>query len=179
MHILVAVASRHGGTREIAEAIGDELRLAGLNADVREADDVPNVDDCAGIVLSSAVYMGNWCAGARDFVARNRTKLATIPVLLFSSGPIGAPDPRPHGDPGRIAELTQATHALEHRVFAGKLDEAGLSLPERLVSRMVRAQSGDFRDWPAIRAWAREIAASMKEGNLPTAQPTQVQPVGV
>jgi menaquinone-dependent protoporphyrinogen oxidase len=171
----VAVASRHGSTREIA----DELRLAELNADVRDTEDVSTLDEYSGIVLGSAVYMGNWCAGAREFVERHRTKLATVPVWLFSSGPIGAPDPRPHGDPGRIAEFAQATHAREHRVFAGKLNEADLGLSERLVSRMVGAQSGDFRDWSAIRTWAREIAASMQSSSQASALPTQVGPAGV
>ena len=175
MPILVAVASRHGSTREIAEAIADELRLAGLNADARNVEEVSNLDEYSGIVLGSAVYMGNWSAGARDFVQHHRTRLATIPVWLFSSGPIGAPDPRPHGDPGGVVELTRATRAVEHRVFAGKLDEAELGRAERLVSRMVGAQSGDFRDWSAIRAWAREIAASLTAGALPA----QVRPAGV
>jgi menaquinone-dependent protoporphyrinogen oxidase len=175
MHILVAVASRHGSTREIADTIADELRLVGLSADVRDAEEVLTIDDYAGVVLGSAVYMGNWCAAARAFVERHRTELRSIPVWLFSSGPIGAPDPQPHGDPSRVAEFALATHALEHRVFAGKLDDAGLSIPERLVCRMVGAQSGDFRNWPAIRTWARDIAASMNAGDLATVPPTNVQ----
>lgn len=33
MKVLVAVASRHGSTREIAGAIADELRATGIEAD--------------------------------------------------------------------------------------------------------------------------------------------------
>ena len=33
----------------------------------------------------------------------------------------------------------------------------------RMVIRMVRAPYGDFRDWPAIAKWGREIAGSVVE----------------
>jgi menaquinone-dependent protoporphyrinogen oxidase len=29
--------------------------------------------------------------------------------------------------------------------------------------------AGDFRDWPAIEAWAREIAAALTAGKVPAA----------
>lgn len=54
----------------------------------------------------------------------------------------------------------QATHARDHRIFAGRLDASTLSLGERVAVRAVRAPEGDFRDWAAIRGWAREIAAA-------------------
>jgi menaquinone-dependent protoporphyrinogen oxidase len=56
------------------------------------------------------------------------------------------------------------------RVFAGKLDHASLSLDhaslsrvERLMVRAQRAPVGDFRDWDAIRAWARGVGGELSE----------------
>ena len=56
------------------------------------------------------------------------------------------------------------------RVFAGKLDHASLSLDhaslsrvERLMVRAQRAPEGDFRDWDAIRAWARGVGGELSE----------------
>jgi len=55
------------------------------------------------------------------------------------------------------------TQAREHKVFAGKLDKQSLGLAERFVTRVVQAPEGDFRDWQAIRDWARSIAASLNQ----------------
>lgn len=159
MKVLVAVASRHGSTREIAGAIADELRAAGLDVDCREAGEVTDVAGYDAAVLGSAVYMGSWQPDALRLVERHREGLAGIPVWLFSSGPLGSDDPRFH--PRQIPDLMQATHARDHRIFAGRLDASTLSLSERLVVRAVRAPEGDFRDWAAMRGWAREIAATL------------------
>jgi menaquinone-dependent protoporphyrinogen oxidase len=55
----------------------------------------------------------------------------------------------------------RATHARGHRVFVGKLNPGDLGFGERLMAKVVKAPEGDFRDWDAIRAWAREIAAAL------------------
>jgi len=60
--------------------------------------------------------------------------------------------------PENVEELLALTGAREHEVFVGKLDKGELGLGERLVTRAVKAPEGDFRDWGAIRRWARIIA---------------------
>jgi menaquinone-dependent protoporphyrinogen oxidase len=105
--------------------------------------------------------MGNWLPEARDFVDRNRQRLAAVPVWLLSSGPLGQDDPQPHGDPAHLDELMQATHARGHRIFVGKLDKSELGLRERLAAKMVKPPEGDFRDWEAIRAWTDDIATAL------------------
>jgi menaquinone-dependent protoporphyrinogen IX oxidase len=40
--------------------------------------------------------------------------------------------------------------------FAGALDYNKLSWPTKMIMKSKGAQEGDFRDWNAIRAWARE-----------------------
>lgn len=158
MKILVAVASRHGSTREIADAIADELRASGHAVARRDAHDVDLDDAYDAAIVGSAIYLGSWLADARQFVTRNRARLATVPVWLFSSGPLGADHSQPKENPIHLAELMQLTGAREHRIWVGKLDRSQLGLGERLIARMVRAPEGDFRDWGAVRAWAREIA---------------------
>ncbi len=157
MRALVAVASKHGSTREIAGAVAEELRAGGVDAVLREAGEVEAIDGYGAVVLGSAVYVGNWLPEARQFVERHRAGLAQIPFWLFSSGPLGADDPQPPGDPAGIAELMQTMLVRDHRVFVGKLDGQSLGFVERLIARAVHAPEGDFRDWGAIRGWAREI----------------------
>ena len=43
--VLVAYGTKHGATREIAEAIAEELRRAGHGVDCMEAEAVKGVDD--------------------------------------------------------------------------------------------------------------------------------------
>ena len=161
MTILVAAASRHGSTHEIAEAIAQELRTTGHAVEVRNAGDVGDAARYDAVIIGSAVYMGNWLPEARDFVDRNRERLQAVPVWLFSSGPLGQDDPQPHGDPTHLDEVMQATRARGHRIFVGKLDKSELGLGERLATKMVKAPEGDFRDWEAIRGWADEIATAL------------------
>jgi menaquinone-dependent protoporphyrinogen oxidase len=161
MKVLVIVVSKHGSTGEIAEKIAAELRASGLEVDLRGGDAARDISGYKAVVLGSAVYTGGWLAPAKRFARSHASVLRSMPVWLFSSGPIGADEPKPLGDPAEIPELMALTRAREHRVFAGNLDKGKLSLAERLVTRVVQAPEGDFRDWEAVRAWARSIAASL------------------
>jgi menaquinone-dependent protoporphyrinogen oxidase len=164
MKVLVAAASRHGSTSEIAEAIGDELRDRGLEADVKRADEVHDLAGYDAVVLGSAVYVGKWLDPARDLVEKRADELCTLPVWLFSSGPIGEPlRPAPE-DAVDVAPLVSATRARGHRLFGGKLDKDRLGFGEKAVVLAFRAPEGDFRDWGEIRTWASEIAGELGGG---------------
>lgn len=158
MKVLVTAASKHGTTAEIADAIAKVLRTAGLEVDVIEPDAVAGIADYDAVVLGSGVYAGHWLKPARAFVERHEAALRDRPVFLFSSGPIGDP-PRPLEDPAEVATIDEATMALDHRVFAGRLTESELGAGERLIIKMVRAPFGDFRSWEDIDDWALAIAS--------------------
>jgi menaquinone-dependent protoporphyrinogen oxidase len=112
-------------------------------------------------VLGSAVYAGHWLQPARELVDRCGSELAARPVWLFSSGPIGDP-PKPEEDPVDVAEITAATRAREHRVFAGKLVKKQLRFPDKAIVSALRVPEGDFRDWAEIRGWAAGIAGALR-----------------
>lgn len=160
MNILIAVASRHGSTREIADALAQELRDCGHAITLRSVDEIDTVEAYDAVIVGSAVYMGAWLPEARRFVEQYEVQLRAVPVWLFSSGPLGLEEPLQQDGPAHLAALMQATQARAHRVFVGKLDKGALGFGERLAVKMVKAPEGDFRDWTAIRAWAREIAAT-------------------
>jgi len=163
MTVLVAYASKHDATAEIAEAIGSTLTDRGLEAIVSAVEQVEDLDGADAVVLGSAVYMGKWLEAARDFVDVQATELAGRPVWLFSSGPIGDP-PRPAAeDAVNVEEIVERTQAREHRVFAGRLERARLGFAARAVMTAFRAAEGDFRDWDEIAVWAESIAASVQE----------------
>jgi menaquinone-dependent protoporphyrinogen oxidase len=161
MRVLVAVASRHGATREIAEAIGRTLRERGLDAQVRDVEEAGDPAEWDAVVLGSAVYAGHWLGPAQKLTEDQGEALRARPVWLFSSGPIGDP-PRPEGEAAvASAALVEATGAREHRIFAGRLDKSLLSFGERAIVLAFRAAEGDFRDWAAIEAWAGEVADAL------------------
>jgi menaquinone-dependent protoporphyrinogen oxidase len=160
VRVAVVFASRYGSTAEIAEAIAAELRAAGHDASAVDADgDAPGEADA--YVLGSAVYAGRWLKPMRKLAERHAEQLRGRPVWLFSSGPLGEEEPEPAEDPVDVEELMKETGAREHVVFAGKLDHEKLNVAERLLVRALKAPEGGFRDWDAIRDWARAIVPEL------------------
>lgn len=158
--VLVAYATRYGATQEIAEALAEALRHDGHAADLRAADHVETLDPYDAAVLGSAVYYGHWLDPARDLAARFAPELTGLPVWLYSSGPLGPPDRLvPKGDCVDVASVAEATGAIDHRTFAGKLDKSALDFREKAVVAALHPSEGDFRDWEAINGYAGEIAA--------------------
>jgi len=162
MKVLVTAASRHGATTEVAASIGAILQAAGHEVHVLRPSDVTGLDGFDAAVVGSAVYIGRWLEPARDLVEREKVALCRIPVWLFSSGPIGDP-PKPVEEPLDDSPLAALVGAREHRAFAGCVDRKRLGFGERAILAAVRAPEGDFRPWPEIEAWAREISAGLVE----------------
>jgi menaquinone-dependent protoporphyrinogen oxidase len=163
MRVLISVASRHGSTTELAEAIRHVLEGAGAQVTVVAAGEAASIGDHDAIIVGSGVYAGRWLTSARRFVEENAAELQRMPVWLFSSGPLGDP-PIPSDDPVDAARLATLIGARGHRVFAGSLARERLGLAERAVVRVVGAPYGDFRDWPEVTRWAEEIAAGLMAG---------------
>ncbi len=161
MRVLVTAASKHGATREIAQAIATELTAEGISAEQREINDVATIEGYDAVILGSAVYVGKWMGEAKDFVATHGKELRQRPVWLFSSGPLGT-TPYPNEDPVDVPAMMEATAARGHRLLVGALDHAKLGIGERLVVRAVRAPYGDFRDPATIREWAHHVAEELR-----------------
>lgn len=157
MNILVTVASKHGATAEIGEALGSHLAERGMQVNVLPPEAVEEVGSYDAVIIGSAVYAGHWRREAVDLARRQASALRGRPVWLFSSGPLGAP-PVPTGDPVDVGDVMTQTAAREHRVFGGDLERDQLGFGERAVVGMVRAPYGDYRDWHDVEAWADEIA---------------------
>ena len=162
MHVLVATASKHGATREIAEAIGRTLDAEGVSATVMGAGAVESLAGYDAFVIGSAVYVGHWLKDARDLVEQHASVLSAHPTWLFSSGPLGTPPKPDVGHAVDVTAIVASSGAREHRVFAGKIDKHELGFGERAAMLAVRAADGDFREWDEIEEWAREIAAAVR-----------------
>jgi menaquinone-dependent protoporphyrinogen oxidase len=157
MKVLVTTASKHGATAEIGAMIAEVLRDAGLEVTETPASDVNSVAEYEAVVLGSGVYAGRWLGEARELVKRDSSALRGRMVWLFSSGPVGDP-PKPVADPADVPEVLELSGAIEHVVFAGRIDRSELGLGERAIVALVKAPDGDFRQWAEVREWAGRVA---------------------
>jgi menaquinone-dependent protoporphyrinogen oxidase len=70
-------------------------------------------------------------------------------------------------EPKEFAELREALHPRDAHVFFGAWDPDAppANVAERIFRMMPVSRDllpvGDFRDWPAIEAWADSIAADL------------------
>lgn len=166
MSVLVAAASRHGATAEIADRIAADLADRGVSVETQTlpiaGDDISRYD---AFVIGSGIYLGKWLKDATRFVEAHSAELASHPSWLFASGSIVG-DPPVGDDPNALRaslaeRLVAATHAREHKLFAGKLDTSKLGSCEKLPVRMAHGREGDWRDWQEVDAWADSIATAL------------------
>jgi len=156
MTVLVAYATRHGSTREVAEDIAGTLRALGADVELREACGVPGpggfARDRAGtwslVVLGAPLYSGRWHRDAHRFLRRHQKDLAGVPVAVFGLGPRSA-DEQAWRRSREQLDRAVAKHAwltpAAVEVFGG-VDPPG-KRPRR-----------DLRDWAQIEAWAAGMA---------------------
>ena len=160
--ILVAYASRHGSTAEVAEAVAQVLRDAGARVDVVRAREVRSVELYDGVILGSACRVGRVLPEAVAFARRHRDALMGKAVAYFDVG-LTMKDDTPENRAvaeGCLQELRLLREPVRIGTFAGKLERKRLGAPLRFLLARAKPDipEGDFRDWGAIRAWARELA---------------------
>jgi menaquinone-dependent protoporphyrinogen oxidase len=162
---LVTVASKHGGTLEIAEAISRALEEHGVSAELVTMDKVRDVGSYDACVVGSGIHLGNWLKEARNFIDTHARELAERPTWLFGSGSIVGTPPvadDPNALRAGVGErLVEMTDARGLKLFAGKLNMSKLGLLEKAAVRGAHAREGDYRDWEEIEHWATEIATEL------------------
>jgi len=181
-HVLVAYVTHSGSTAEVAAAVGEELKGLGHRVDVLAASEVPDLSAYDAFVAGGLLYRFGWHPAMVAFLRKHQADLQKKPLALFVTGlrPATATDgegmpcpvhvydvPDTESSQTLAASLKNALPLIEALAprslayFRGKVDPAVLWVPERIVMwiimRISRMQPGDYRDWDAIRAWAREL----------------------
>ncbi|GIK76714.1 MAG: flavodoxin [Acidobacteria bacterium] len=166
MEVLVAYASKHGSTAEIAAAVAAEIREHGLGADCVAAGEVADVERYDAVVLGSAVYLKRWQGDARHFLRVHAKALAGRPFWVFSSGPTGDPaeDDVAWQEPKRTIARAEKLGARDHVVFGGRVSPEGGRM-QRTMAEGMPEEYRDRRDWDQIRAWAAGVAAELRAGD--------------
>jgi menaquinone-dependent protoporphyrinogen oxidase len=164
--VLVAHASRHGSTQEVAEAVAGTLRTRGLAVDVLPAAGVAHLRQYSAVVLGGALYAGRLHKDARRLLARHRDALAARTLAVFALGPKTLD-----------AESVASSRAQLDRALTG-VEPAfvaifgGVIRPEALRFPLNRIPAVDARDWDAIERWANEVADGVEAARRSVAQVT-------
>lgn len=79
---LLVYATRHGSTREVADAVAEELRTAFASVDVREAKAAPPPAGYDAVIVGGPMIMG-WHKDAEKYLRRHKGQLAAVPFAVF------------------------------------------------------------------------------------------------
>lgn len=158
--ILVTYASKAGSTAEVANAISQTLGAQGNQVDAIPVRKVATLEGYDQIVLGSAIRASHWLPEALNFLKKNQAVLSQKPVSFFTVC-LTLSDDTPENRKLVEAYLTPVRTILEPismGFFAGKMDPSKLNFIERMIIKAIKAPSGDFRNWEAIEAWAKELS---------------------
>ena len=175
MRVLVAHASAHGSTAEIAERLAASLAAAGPDVDLRPVVDVASLSGYDAAVIGSAIHDGAWLPDAHTFLVQHKAALAKRPTWLFSVSSVGATSSaygsfgtalqrRMRRDPRAIYEARSALEHLDHHAFAGVLTPEDWSKGSIRLFKLLGGRFGDHRDWDDVDQWAAGIGRSLTSG---------------
>ncbi len=168
MRILIAFASKRGGTGGLANMIGDELRDAGYQPVISPAAGIYDLTEFDAVILASALYGNRWLHDAKRFARRNAAALSELPVWLVSSGPLnGSAESEDIAPTKRVAKLMNRIGARGHVTFGGRLAADASGFP---ASAMAKTRAGDWRDRDHVKRWAKSVVAALEAAENPAPQ---------
>ena len=154
--LIVVYGTKHGSTREVAEALAQAL-----DADVFPAARIADLSDYDGVVVGGSLYMGRWHPDAVDFLRRHRRTLAEVPFAVFALGPSTMDPPDVAESRAQLVRAVAKVPEIEPfavAIFGGAID------PKKLRFPLSKLPASDARDWEQIRRWAAEIESTFDYG---------------
>ncbi len=165
--ILVAYASESGTTAEVAEAIGEVLCQEGNTVETKWVKNVNDLNNYDAVIIGSAIQYDRWMPEATEFVTANQNILSKLPVAYFftclalSIQNEKAAKKKAMAYSDKLYLLVPQVKPVDVGRFAGVLDYNKLSFFFRLIFKVILSilgvQEGDYRDWDAIRSWAKGL----------------------
>jgi menaquinone-dependent protoporphyrinogen oxidase len=167
--ILVAYASKCGSTGETAQTIAEVLSQSGIAVDVRLAKEVKELSPYRAVVLGSAVRMGRLLGEVEEFAKTNQSALSNLPTAYFTLCTTMKEDTPANRETvtGYFASLRAIKEPVALGLFAGKVDHSTLPPLWRFFASRDKSGAmaeGDYRDWPAIHAWAAQVGSALVGG---------------
>jgi menaquinone-dependent protoporphyrinogen oxidase len=169
--LLVAYASEHGSTHEVAAVVAARLRETGLDVELRPANEVPDLRPYRGVVLGGAIYVGRLHPDAVGFLQRHQTILARLPLAVFALGPRTLEPSDLASSRSRLMQALEKSpdvHPYEIAVFGGVIDPTTLRFP------LNRLHASDARDWDDVDAFALRCARAYDDRDAAAGLPLEV-----
>ena len=178
MRVLVVYGTRWGGTREVAERIGDTLRGDKHLVEVVEAKTDPQVNGFDLVIIGSGIRADSWTKSALSFLEKNAKLLRCKKTALFVSCQMAdrENEARDKAKQKYLLEISEkfGLKPISHGFFGGFLDFSkshGLLVDIIVrVNRRNLKKNGldtskiyDTRDWIKIAAWTHEVVALAPE----------------
>lgn len=167
INVLVAYASTHGSTQEVAEAVAATLREHGLAVDLQPARNVCTLEGYSAVVLGAPLYMFHLHKDALRFLSQHQKALTGgLPVAIFAGGPFASGDEKEWQEVRKQLDQELAKfpwlRPVAVEVIGGKFDPARLHFPWNLIPALRQMPPSDLRDWEAIHRWASILAAQLQ-----------------
>lgn len=170
MKVLVAYATAHGSTAEVAERISGALQKHGIHATSANVQEIASVEGYDAFILGTAVHAGTWLPDMTAFVKRTAPSIGQKPVYLWVNC-IRILEQYGYDhvvEYYMVPEVLEGLNIREKTAFAGKLrlDEVDWNERWTLAARYDGTTwpsnfDGDFRDWEKISVWADKVAAEL------------------
>ena len=164
--VLVAYGTRAGSTAGVAERVADVLNR---NVFAAQAVDVKKVKDAASydaVVLGSSVRASKLKPEVLKFLDKNEAVLNAKPFAAFVVClAMKEPDGKSRATASAYLDPVRLRiKPLSEGLFAGALNLEKLGLVERTIMKAMKAESGDFRKWDEVEAWAASLAPLFATG---------------
>jgi menaquinone-dependent protoporphyrinogen oxidase len=172
--ILIVYATTHGHTAKIAARVAKAARGADARVDVREVEDVGEVEpeDLDGLIVGASVHGGRHQDSIVEWATRHVKPLQDLPSAFFSVSLTAAADDAEaqRATDGYLAGFAERTGWSPDRAqaFAGALQYREYDLFTRVLMVLLMQAGGrptdtrrdyDYTDWDAVERFGREFVA--------------------
>ena len=154
--LLIAYGTVAGSTKEVAQAIAEEMQNAGAHVDIKPVEDLKTIEGYDAIVVGTAVRMFHILGKTRRFLKRNKNALQNIPTAYFLVClTMGEETPENIEQAKKYAQpMIETKEPVSLGLFGGCIDHEKLN--DFFGKTMKSVPEQDHRDWDLISAWGRE-----------------------
>lgn len=167
MKILVGYASGYGSTSTYAQVVGEELRSAGHDAEVREAREVKSLDEYDYVVVGGSLRAGNWLAPAKKLAKRTirARKPHSVFICCLSAASDKGKESLANVVLPKLQESLPGLNLESAGLFPGarNTDQYGFIVKKVMVSISRKEgdekpeETRDYRDFELARSWAADL----------------------